>query len=70
MDPKRLLFVLLGAVPLAVLGAVVLSFILLRAGYGFFVWAVLPFAGALLVAGVLGLALGRAAGGRRGRDDV
>lgn len=68
MDPKKLLFLLLGAIPLVVLGAGALSFVLLRAGYGFLVWAVLPFLGALLVGGVLGLVLGRAASGRHGPD--
>lgn len=69
MDPKRLLFVLVGAVPFVVLGSAAASVVLLRAGYGALVWAVLPLLGGLLVAAVLGLILGRAAGGQRGPDN-
>ena len=47
------------------LGAGAVSFLLLRAGFGFFVWAVLPFIGVLAAAAVIGVFLGRAAGGRR-----
>ena len=67
---KRMLFVLIGAVPLVVAGAGVASFLLLRAGYGLVVGALLPFAASLLLVAVLGVALGRAAGRTRGRDDV
>ena len=70
---KMMLFVLIGAVPLVVAGAGLASFLLLRAGYGLFVGALLPFAVSLLLAAALGAALGRAAGGRRrtrGHDDV
>ncbi len=67
MEPKRLLFILLGAVPLVVLGGAVASVVLLRAGYGVLVWALLPFLGVLLVAVVLGLVLGRAAGRHPGK---
>jgi hypothetical protein len=65
-----MLFVLIGAVPLVVAGAGVASFLLLRAGYGLVVGALLPFAASLLLVAVLGGALGRAAGRTRGRDDV
>jgi hypothetical protein len=70
---KTMLFVLIGAVALVVAGAGVASFLLLRAGYGLVVGALLPFVISLLLAAALGAALGRAAGGRRrtrGRDDV
>jgi hypothetical protein len=44
-----MLFVLIGAVPLVVAVAGVVSFLLLRAGYGLVVGALLPFATALLL---------------------
>ena len=66
MHPKTLLFILLGAVPLVVLGAGVVSFVLLRAGYGLLVGGVAPFVVSLLLAAALGALLGRAASGRRG----
>jgi hypothetical protein len=62
---KTMLFVLIGVIPLVVAGAGVASFLLLRAGYGLVVGALLPFATALLLAAVLGAVLGRTAGGRR-----
>ncbi len=40
-------------------GAGVLSFLLLRAGYGFVVWGVLPFLALVLVAVVFGVAVWR-----------
>ena len=64
------MFVLLGTVPLVVVGAGLVSFVLLRAGYGLVVGALLPFAVSLLLVAILGAALGRAAGRTRGRDDV
>ena len=69
---KTMLFVLLGAVPLVVAGTGVVSFLLLRAGYGLVVGALVPFAVSLLLVAVLGAFLGRAAGGRgtRDRNDV
>ncbi|MGI9050463.1 MAG: hypothetical protein ACR2GU_14010 [Rubrobacteraceae bacterium] len=78
MKPTTLLLVLILAIPLAVTGTGAVSFLLLRAGYGIFVWAVLPFVGLILLTVVIGLVLGRAAGGRRTgparkngrRDDV
>ena len=65
---KTMLFVLIGVVPLVVAAAGFASFLLLRAGYGLFVGALLPFALSLLLVAILGAALGRAAG--RGPDDV
>ncbi len=66
MHPKTLLFILVGVVPLVVAGAGVVSFVLLRAGYGLFVGGVVPFVVSLLLAAALGALLGRAASGRRG----
>ena len=66
MHPKTLLFILVGAVPLVVAVAGVVSFVLLRAGYGLFVGGVMPFVVSLLLAAALGALLGRAASGRRG----
>ncbi len=68
MHPKTLLFILLGAVPLVVVGAGGVSFLLLRAGYGLFVGGVVPFVVSLLLAAALGALLGRAASGRRGQQ--
>ncbi len=81
MHPQTLLFVLLVTVPLVVAGAGVVAFLLMRAGYGVLVWAVLPFVASLLVVAAISLLLSRAAGGgrggrgssggrRRGRDGV
>jgi hypothetical protein len=58
--------VLLGVVLLlSIFGALagVVSFLLLRAGYGFVVWGILPFLALLLVALVLAAMVWRAAGG-------
>ena len=63
IHPITLLFVLLGVVPLLVGGAGVASFLLLRAGYDFLVWGLLPLVVLLLIAGSLGAVLGMAAGG-------
>ncbi len=66
VPPYILLFILIGAVLLLVLlggGAGVASFLLLRAGYGFLVWGLLPLLALLLVAFVLGAILWWAAGG-------
>jgi len=65
---KTMLFVLLGTVPVVVVGAALISFLLLRAGYGLVVGALLPFAVSLLLVAALGAVLGRAAGGRGSRD--
>ncbi len=68
---KTMLFVLIGVVPLVVAGAGAASFLMLRAGYGFVVGALLPFAVSLLLVTILGATLGWAAGRRsRGSDDV
>jgi len=61
--PTVFLFILLGAVPVAVGAAGLASFLLLRAGYSFLVWGLVPFLALLLLAGVLGTVLGLAAGG-------
>ena len=45
-------------------GAGVISFFLLRAGYGFVVWGVLPFLALVLVALVLGATVWRLSGGK------
>ncbi len=65
IHPLTLLFILLGAVPVAVGVAGLASFLLLRAGYEFLVWALLPLLALLLIAGCLGVVLGMAAGGTR-----
>ncbi len=62
---KTMLFVLIGVVPLVVASAGLASFLLLRAGYGLVIGALLPFAVSLLLAAALGAVLGRAAGGQR-----
>ncbi len=68
--PLISLFVLVMTVPLLVGGAGVASFLLLRVGYGVVVWGLLPFLALLLLAGVLGLVIGRAARiTRRDRGD-
>lgn len=70
MHPQTLLFVLLGSVPLVVALAGVAAFLLMRAGYGVLVWAVLPFVASLLVVAGISFLLSRAAGrGRRGSSE-
>ena len=59
--PLTLLFLLLVTVRVLVGGAGVASFLLLRAGYGALVWALVPLLALLLLAGVLGVVTGRAA---------
>ncbi len=61
--PIVLLYLLLGVVPLLVGGAGLASYLLLRAGYGFLVWGLLPLGALLLLASGLGAGLGAAAGG-------
>jgi hypothetical protein len=66
ISPAVLPLVLFGAVLLLSIfgaGTGVVSFFLLRAGYGFVVWGVLPFLALVLVALVLGAAVWRLAGG-------
>jgi hypothetical protein len=81
LRPEILLFVLLCTVPLVVGGAGLAAFLLMRAGFGFLVWGVVPFVASLLVVAALSFALSRAAragrdreesseGPRRGRDGV
>lgn len=75
MNPKMLLVILVGTVPLVVAAAMGTAFLLARAGYGAVVWGLVPFLGLLIVTGLLALALGRAAGRSRERrpgdgDDV
>ena len=68
MHAQTLLFVLLGAVPVVVAGAGVAAFLLMRAGYGVVVWAVLPFVASLHAVAAIALFLSRAARSDRGRD--
>ena len=79
--PQTLLFVLLGTVPLVVAGAGVVAFLLMRAGFGFLVWGVVPFVASLAAVAAISFLLSRAArmdrdggasseGRRRGRDGV
>jgi hypothetical protein len=81
LRPETLLFVLLGTVPLVVAGAGVAAYLLMRGGFGFLVWGVVPFVASLLAVAALSFALSRAAragrdrgesseGRRRGRDGV
>ncbi|MDQ4128706.1 MAG: hypothetical protein M3151_12280 [Actinomycetota bacterium] len=65
MHPQTLLLVLIGVVPLVVAVAGVAAFLLMRAGYGLLLWAVLPFVVSMLVIAGLGVLLGRAAGAGR-----
>ncbi len=62
MNQKAMLLIMVLSVPLLVLVAGIVSFALLKMGYGVFVWAVLPFLGLVLIVAVLGLILGRMAG--------
>ena len=79
LRPEILLAVLLLTVPLVVGGAGVAAFLLMRAGFGFLVWGVVPFFASLLAVAAISFALSRAArmdrdqsseGQRRGRDGV
>ncbi len=63
IHPVVLLYILVTVVPLVVGGAGLVAFLLLRAGYGFVVWALLPLLAVLLLTGVIGAGLGVAAGG-------
>jgi hypothetical protein len=66
--PETLLFVLLLSVPLVVGGAGVAALFLMRAGFGFLVWGVVPFVASLLAVAGLSFALSRAARAGRDRD--
>jgi hypothetical protein len=81
LRPETLLFVLLLTVPLVVAGASVAAFLLMRTGFGFLVWGVVPFVASLLAVAAISFVLSRAAragrdrgespdGRRRGRDGV
>ena len=75
MRPRTLLLVLISVVPVIVAMAFVIAVLLQRAGSGWVVWALLPFAVSMVVIGVLGVLVGRAAtrsaqdGRRSGEDD-
>ncbi len=74
MRPRTLLFVMISVVPVIVALAFVAAVLLQRAGFGWVVWALLPFAVSMVATGGLGVLLGRAATrraqeGRSGRDD-
>lgn len=67
MSSRNLLLILVAAIPVAVLLAGLATFLLLRSGYGLIVSGLLPFLGLTVVAGALGLLLGRAAERERNR---
>ena len=75
MRPRTLLLLMVSVVPVIVALAFVAAVLLQRAGFGWVVWALLPFGVSMAVVGVLGVLLGRAAtrgagdGRRSGRDD-
>lgn len=75
MRPRTLLFVMISVVPVIVALAFVVAVLLQRAGFGWAVWALLPFAVSMTLVGVIGVVFGRAAthgaadGRRSGRDD-
>jgi hypothetical protein len=65
---------MISVVPVIVALAFVAAVLLQRAGFGWVVWVLLPFAISMVVIGGLGVLLGRAATrsaqeGRSGRDD-
>jgi len=65
-SPAGFPLILIGALVLLSLfgaGAGVVSFILLRAGYGFVVWGMLPLLALIVVGNVVGVAAWRLAGG-------
>ncbi len=74
MRPRTLLLVMISVVPVIVALAFVVAVLLQRAGFGWVVWALLPFAASMAVVGGLGVLFGRAAtrgtqGGRRSGED-
>ncbi len=64
-----MLFALVGAMPLLAGAAGLAGLLLQRADFGILVWGLVPLLGLLAVAAVLGVILGKAAGGRRDRRD-
>lgn len=68
MSSRSLLLVLVAAIPAVVLLAGLAAYGLLRAGFGLVVAGLLPFLGLTVVAGGLGLLLGRAADRKRNRE--
>ena len=68
-NPQTLLLILVLVVPLVVACGLVLAFLLLRAGYGLLVGGLVPFAATMLLIAVIGVFLGRAAGGSRGSGE-
>jgi hypothetical protein len=75
MRPRTLLFVMVSVVPVIVALAFVVAVLLQRAGFGWVVWALVPFAVSMAVVWGIGVALGRVAargaqdGRRSGEDD-
>ena len=74
MQPRTLLFVMISVGPVSVALAFVVAVLLQRAGFGGAGWALLPFAVSMVVIGVIGVLLGRAAtrsarDRRSGEDD-
>lgn len=67
-NPMAMLFALVGAVPLLAGGAGLAGLLLQRAGFGIAVWGLLPLLGLLVAVIVLGVVLGKAAGGKRERS--
>ena len=66
---QTLLIILLVTVPLVVAGAGVAAFLLMRAGFGFLVWGVLPFLASLLAVAAISFLLSRAARPGGGGDE-
>ena len=69
-SPMVMLFALVGAMPLLAGAAGLAGLLLQRAGFGILVWGLVPLLGLLVAAAVLGVVLGKAAGGGRGRRDT
>ena len=69
MQPQTLLFVLIGTVPLVVAVAGVAAFLLMRAGFGFLIWGVVPFVTSLVAVAAISFLLSRAARAGRGGDE-
>jgi Cu/Ag efflux pump CusA len=68
IHPQTLLVILLGVVPIAVIGAGIISFLLLKSGYGLLVGAIAPFVASLGLVAVVSLVIGRAASNWRAPD--